>query len=129
MLALAFLLFVAKAPAPPFAIHVEVQPSTMDAYQLLTRQTPETYTCSVVVYQIGTRLALAAPRPVVVLPGKSESRVTTNSGYTVEFTADISANADRAHTRVIVKHEDIVLNDQDSTVILVRAQPRNVPVK
>lgn len=129
MLALAFLLFLAKTPAPPFAIHIEVQPSTMDAYQLLARQTPQTYTCSVVVYQIGTKLPLAAPRSLIVLPGKSESRVTTNSGYTVEFTADISASADRAHTRVIVKHGDTVLNDQDSTVILMRTQPRNVPVK
>ena len=126
MLALAFLLFLAKTPAPPFAMHVDVQPSTMDEYNLLTRKTPQTYTCSVLVYQIGTRVALSAPH-LVVLPGKSETQSATSSGYTVEFTAAISANSDRAYTRVIVKHADTVLNDQDSTVIFTR-QARNVPV-
>jgi hypothetical protein len=46
MHSLAFALLLTVLPTPPLAINVEVQPSFMDSYMLLTRQTPCTYTCS-----------------------------------------------------------------------------------
>jgi hypothetical protein len=54
-----FLLFAAIASMPPAPlevpeVHVSIQPSSMDSYQLLRRQTPDTYTCEADVTEAGT---------------------------------------------------------------------------
>jgi hypothetical protein len=128
-LPLAMLLTFAAAPAtPPMAVSVNVQPSVMDAYQLLTRKTPETYTCSAFVLEVGTHQMLANAQ-LVVLPGKTETTRSTHGDYGVEFTMKINAAGDRADAHVIVRRSDTIVSEQRSMITLLRPRAGNIPIQ
>ena len=96
-------------------VSVTIQPSSMDAYQLLRRQTPDTYTCQALVTEAGThRLYVAAQ--LTALAGHTE-KVTRQAGdYSLEFA--VKMGKAQADTTVTVKRGDKVLTRQRSTVYL-----------
>jgi hypothetical protein len=122
-------LFLATA----LAIQVNVHPSSMDSVQLLARPTPDTYTCSVLVFDTDPKKAIAGIPRLVVSPGKSETATKTFGGYTVEFTVDVKPpnriGAPAAETHVIVRQGDDVVADQRSYVTLMTAKPGVQPLR
>ena len=120
-LALALLLTVlpVTTPTPPLAINVEVQPSFMDSYMLLTRQTPYTYTCSALVLDAESRKGLVTARTIVER-GKSETLKKTSGEYSIEFTVKINSAGDHAETRVVVQRQGAIVTEQRSSTALMK---------
>jgi hypothetical protein len=106
-------------PTPPLAINVNVQPSFMDPYLLLTRQTPYTYTCSVLVFDAESRKGLLNARTIVER-GKSETQKKTNGEYSVEFTVKINVAGDHAETQVVVQRNGAIVGEQSSNTALMK---------
>lgn len=106
-------------PTPPIAINVQVQPSFMDPYMLLTRQTPYTYTCSAIVFDADSRKGLTSVKTIVER-GKSETLKKTNGEYSVEFMVKINAAGDHAETRVVVQRNGAIITEQTSSTALMK---------
>ena len=119
MHSLAFALLLTVLPTPPLAINVEVQPSFMDSYLLLTRQTPYTYTCSTLVFDAESRKGILTAKTIVER-GKSETLKKTNGEYSVEFTVKINAAGDHAETRVVVQRNGAIVTEQRSSTALMK---------
>lgn len=107
-------------PPEPFVINapeviVSIAPSTHDEYQLLTRKTPDTYTCSAVVRDAEVR-AVVMRSELVLLPNQSDREVRKFGDYTLEFAVTMKTKS--AHAEVTVKRGDKVLTRQRSTVSL-----------
>ena len=109
--------------AAALAIEVNVHPSLADEYQLLTRPTPDTYTCSVLVTDNDAKKVVAAIPKLVVSTGKEERAEKLGKDYDVELTVKIkpatNLDAQTAETHVIVKHNAEVIADQRSVVTLL----------
>ena len=115
-----FLTFIpVTIPTPPLAINVEVQPSFMDPYMLLTRKTPYTYTCSAFVFDAESRKGLLRTTAVVER-GKIETQTKTDGEYSVEFTVKINSAGDRAETRVVVQRNGAIVTEQRSSTALMK---------
>jgi hypothetical protein len=82
-------------PTPPLGFNVEVQPSFMDPYMLLTAT-------------------------AIVERGKSETTKAKNGEYSVEFTVTINAAGDRAETRVVVQRSGAIVGEQRSSTALMK---------
>lgn len=120
VLVLAFLLMAAmKSEEPmPLGVRVSIAPSTHDPYQLLRRETPETYKCRAVVYTVADETKGIAAPEVVVAAGERQSRTVTDRGLRVTFTAAISKGNDRAATEVEIKRGEKIVFQQNSDVVL-----------
>ena len=121
-LPLAFLLTVlpqVTTPTPPIAINVEVMPSFMDEYMLLTRQTPYTYTCRTLVFDAESRKGILSVNKIVER-GKNETVKGTRGEYSVEFTVKINAAGDHAETRVVVQRNGAIVTEQRSSMALMK---------
>ena len=104
-------------PTPPIAINVQVQPSFMDPYMLLTRQTPYTYTCTALILDAESRKGLTSVKTIVER-GKSETQKKTAGEYSVEFMVKINAAGDHAETRVVVQRNGALITEQHSSTAL-----------
>jgi len=113
------MLFLAAA----LAIQIDIHPTIADPLQLLTRPTPETYTCSALVIDEGEKKIIAGVPKLVVLRGKEEKAEKTAGEYSTELTVKIqpatNLDAQTAVTHVIVKHNDEVIADQRSAITLL----------
>ena len=107
------------APTPPIAINVEVRPSFMDPYMLLTRKTPYTYTCETLVFDAASRKGLLKATAIVER-GKSETAKAKSGEYSAEFTVKINAAGDHAETRVVVQRNGAVVTEQHSSTALMK---------
>src|SRR5207253_11181107 len=111
-----------QTTAPAIGINIDVHPSIADEYQLLKRPTPNTYTCLAIVFDAQSKKALTGFGRLVVAPGKSESARSTGGEYDVEFTVkinpatNVNAPADRADAHVTVRHNDVIVAEQRSTI-------------
>ena len=109
--------------AAALAIQVNVHPSLADEYQLLTRPTPDTYTCSVLVTDTDAKKVVVSIPKLVVSGGKEERAEKLGKDYDVELTVKIkpatNLDAQTAETHVIVKHNAEVIADQRSVVTLL----------
>lgn len=131
VLALAFLLVAAmKSDEPvPLGVRVSVAPSAHEPYQLLRRETPETYRCRATVYTVADETnGIAAPE-VVVAAGERKSRTVTERGMRVTFTAAISKGNDRAATKVEVRRGEKLVFQQNSDVVLRSPERAIVPLQ
>jgi hypothetical protein len=109
--------------AAALAIQVNVHPSLADEYQLLTRPTPDTYTCSVLVIDTEAKRVIAGIPKLVVSRGKEERGEKIGGEHGVELIVKIkpatNLDAQTAETHVIVKHNAEVIADQRSVVTLL----------
>jgi|SRR5579884_1401807 len=115
--------------AAALAIRVDVHPSIADEYQLLTRPTPETYTCSVLVKDPDAKKIEANIPKLIVAPGSTETAKSPAADYWVELTVKVkpatNLDAETADTHVIVHHLGDVVADQESTITLLPRKVRN----
>lgn len=127
--ALSFLLFTgltaAEKPLPPLAIVVDVAPSSNDPIQLLTRKTPDTFTCQATVMKpeiVDRAMHVYAGIELVVAPGKRDTLTRKGEDFDVRFTVAVSKARDRAATEVAILRGEEVLHLQKSDVLLKPAE-------
>jgi len=118
LLALLLTIVPVASPTPPIAIMVNVQPSFLDPYMLLTRKTPYTYTCRATVADADQRKGIANAE-VIVERGKSETIKQSRGEYELEFTVKINGKGDRADTHVIVRRGGATITEQRSVTALM----------
>ena len=115
--------------AAALAIQVDVRPTMTSEYQLLTRPSPDTYTCSVSIVDAQSEKAIGTIRTVA---GMTRPEVVINdvNGYHVEFTVRIRPGElfNTADVRVTVTQGNSVVAKQGSTVSLLHIAPYNTPV-
>lgn len=115
--------------AAALAIQVNVHPSIADEYQLLTRPTPETYTCSVLVKDPEAKKVVANIPKLIVAPGSTETAKSRAGEYWVELTVKVKSAtnvyAETADTHVIVHHLGEIVADQESTITLLPRKSGN----
>ena len=116
-LALLLTVLPVATATPPLAINVEVQPSFMDPYMLLNRQTPYTYTCKTLVMDAESKKGLLTASAIVER-GKNETIKTKRGEYALEFTIKINAAGDHAETRVVVQRNGAIVTEQRSSTAL-----------
>jgi hypothetical protein len=132
MLTLLFILNAAVTPSADIPeltapeVNISIRPSYMDSYQLLTRKTPQTYTCQAWVEQAGTPRVAYLNAELVVSPGKTEKISRQTGEYAMDFEVTLKNN--EAHAVVTVKRGERILTRQRSTVYLNTGQPVIVPV-
>jgi len=125
-LPLAFLVTLLPAATPPIAVHINVQPSFMDSYQLLTRKTPYTFTCTALAFDAGSKKALVRAS-VIAERGKTKTEKKTNGEYAIDFTVTINKDGDRADTRVALQRNGVIVTEQRNMTALTQPAPFGRP--
>jgi hypothetical protein len=128
---LSFLLLGAKEERPvptipPVGIEVTVQPSAMDAYQLLRRATPSTYTCEVYITKPGTKGVFATSK-VIVKPGEKETSTIKTKQFDATFSVRVNRSRNRAAAEVVISREGTVMFEQKSYINLSLPTDRAEP--
>ncbi|MBV9494033.1 MAG: hypothetical protein JOZ54_07285 [Acidobacteria bacterium] len=100
-----------------FEISVEVLPTSQAEFQLLRRETPETYTCRASVGPAGEKKAFFAPK-LVLLPGEHRSATQNAGPYSATFSVSINKPTDRADVSVDVTKNGVLVARQRSTLWL-----------
>ena len=106
---------VPKAASLPFETEVLITPSTQDAYMLLNRATPFTYTCEASAVATSQRFSIGR---LIVSPGASESAVTKWRGYDYRFTVKIDKDARSARWVLAIEQDGKAVSTTRSTVWL-----------
>jgi hypothetical protein len=102
-----------------------VYPTIYSLFQLLTRPTPDTYTCTVFVFDPDTeRQTGLADAKLIAHPGIPAETTRKTGDYEVQFRVDISKTADRASTKVSVKRGGQVVVRQSSLVRLLKTSDK-----
>ena len=130
----AFLLLVATTIIPKpaaavaptaFDVSINIQPSSMDHYQLLRRKTPDTFTC-VAEVQAPEPAAAFGRAELVLLPGQSDKVTKVFGPYSMDFSVRLKNN--RAQAEVTVKRGEQIVSRQRSTVF-IRTDEGVVPLR
>jgi hypothetical protein len=113
-----------KPAAAPMETRVDITPSSQDAYMLLKRSTPFTYTCTADVLapqEPGKVRSSLARAKVAVEPGHSETSIVKGNGVDIQFTTKIDKNAERADWSLSVTRDGELVTRQTSTVWLQKS--------
>ena len=131
---MAILLFVASTLIPSsattaaptaFDVSINIQPSSMDHYQLLKRKTPNTFTCVAEVIAPGND-GTHGRAEVVLLPGQADKVTEVFGAYSMDFSVRLKNN--RAQAEVTVKRGEEIVSRQRSTVF-IRTDEGVVPLR
>jgi hypothetical protein len=110
-------------PAAAYAVSVKIEPQGPggSAYELLDAQRRVTrpHSCSVDVTDLTNKVTLKGPR-IAVQPGSRSSKTVEISGYTIDVSVFLSADARRATSDVVLRRNGEIVTRQQSDTRLER---------
>jgi hypothetical protein len=108
---------------PVFDVRVSVRPVADDEYLFLPRPKPNSFRCSVLVFQEAGGKRGWSTEDIVIGPGESSTSNSALNGLSLYFAARINESGEVAETVVSVTRAGKVLNRQRTTVAL---RPGNI---
>lgn len=114
----------AVAGTNALGIEVQCEPTGRSAIQLLRRPRPDSYNCSVYVFEAHDTSRGIAGTQVVVDAGERRTKTATNEDTQITFVVAISKAHDRAATDVVVtKAGKTVLRQKSNVILMADARP------
>ena len=112
-----------RPPHAAYAVSVKIEPQGPggSAYELLDTQRRATkpHYCSVDVTDLTSKMTIKGPR-IAIEPGSRASKKTEISGYSIDVSVFLSADARRATSDVVLRRDGEIVTRQQADTRLER---------